>query len=162
MSNPSDGDRPLSPSEELILEVLAARWRLGEHDWPFANVHRPAFRRLETRGLVNLDSGPTGGTTSVSLTDAGRDKLFTGIRYRPTSWGQGRPVPATDVDVQWGLRRNDGDPAITPVRSQAKALQLAADPLYLTPPTVVRRTACYGPWEPVDWEPGDNACLREN
>jgi hypothetical protein len=67
-----DTDR-LPPMQYLILEVLAARWRLGERLWTF-----PAARisyhlgQLEQLGLVGWKSGVDQGTVRAWLTEKGR------------------------------------------------------------------------------------------
>lgn len=44
----------LTPTEWLIMEVLAARWRLGEPRWPFPNRLKPTLRSLQTKGLISF------------------------------------------------------------------------------------------------------------
>lgn len=64
----------LPPTQYLILDVLAARWRTGEHVWTFPT--RPnivgAAHRLGQLGLVGVKSGVEPKTIQVWLTDAGR------------------------------------------------------------------------------------------
>lgn len=64
-------EHPLTPTEDLVLEVLAARHRLGELVWTFATRHRPAIRRLEARGLVAWKHGVVENTVIVQLTADG-------------------------------------------------------------------------------------------
>lgn len=61
----------MTPTEELILEVLAARYRTGESHWTFETHHAPALRRLEERGLVTVRPAPT-PHLQARLTEAGR------------------------------------------------------------------------------------------
>lgn len=67
-------DVRLTPTEELVMEVLAARYRLGEHLWPFSSDRHTsrAINNLETKGLVHKMSGQTERTVRASLTDAGK------------------------------------------------------------------------------------------
>lgn len=65
--NPED----LTPTEDLVLNVLGARYRLGEHGWTFSTRVRPAVRSLRQRGLVNYKSGTVENTLLVFLTTAG-------------------------------------------------------------------------------------------
>ncbi len=58
-------------TEELALEVLGARRRLGEHLWTFSRQAQPALRKLEEKGLVNVLSGSIENTVRASLTKAG-------------------------------------------------------------------------------------------
>ncbi len=56
----------VSAAGDLVLEVLAARHRLGEPWWPFDRRHRAALARLADRGLVEVDGD------RAQLTDEGR------------------------------------------------------------------------------------------
>ena len=62
----------LPTSQYLILEVLAARSRLGEACWTFPTRCHPALRRLEARGLVTYKSGVIEHTLLAWFTDKGR------------------------------------------------------------------------------------------
>jgi hypothetical protein len=61
----------LTPTEYLIMEVLLARWRLGEGMWTFPSALRASVRRLESRGLVSWKSGIVEKTVLVWLCEAG-------------------------------------------------------------------------------------------
>jgi DNA-binding MarR family transcriptional regulator len=63
----------LTPTEELILDTLAARLRTGEHLWTFTSTLAARMRRLEAAGLVTSMGGVTENTIRASLTAAGRD-----------------------------------------------------------------------------------------
>jgi hypothetical protein len=58
-------------SGDLIMEALAARWRLGERSWTFKNEHRRIANGLVERGLINVQSDVVQGSFRASLTDAG-------------------------------------------------------------------------------------------
>jgi hypothetical protein len=62
----------LSPTQALVLEVLAGRHRLGETHWTFSTRHLLALRALEKQGLVGLMHGIAPRTCRAYLTDAGR------------------------------------------------------------------------------------------
>ena len=66
-----DADR-LPPTQYLMLEVLAARYRLGEHWWTFPDRLKPAARALEQAGLVDIWSGQVENTFRAVFTEAGR------------------------------------------------------------------------------------------
>jgi hypothetical protein len=66
-----DVDR-LPLTQYLVLEVLAARHRLGEHGWTFPATARPAVDALTRLGLVAGKAGFLPKTLLVWLTDAGR------------------------------------------------------------------------------------------
>lgn len=58
----------LTPTEDLILEVLVARHRLGEPFWPIALKNRKAIDSLREKGLVNDFGSAVENTTRVGLT----------------------------------------------------------------------------------------------
>jgi hypothetical protein len=60
----------LSLTEDLVLEVLVARHRLGEPWWPFAPRHRQTLTRLTIKGLVEVDGD------RVQFTELGRNTLL--------------------------------------------------------------------------------------
>lgn len=67
-----------SPTQELVLEVLAARRRMGEAMWPFdvASSTVKALRQLEAAGLVRIMHGVIDRTVRASLTDDGMREMF--------------------------------------------------------------------------------------
>lgn len=62
----------LTPSEDLVLEVLAARYRLGENAWTFKTRHGKALSGLVSKGLVWTKPGVIHQTLLAALTDEGR------------------------------------------------------------------------------------------
>lgn len=62
----------MAPTQLLVLEVLAARYRLGERIWPFNTRCRPAVRALADKGLVGWKGGIVEDTVLAWLTDEGR------------------------------------------------------------------------------------------
>lgn len=102
----------LPPTQQLILDVLAARHRLGEQLWTFpAKGMRRPMDALANAGLIGWKSGVTEGTVRAWLTEAGRDAvLYAGYeppKQRPAaaimSWDC-RQQP--DLDELAGLLRN--------------------------------------------------------
>lgn len=63
----------LPPTQQLVLEVLAARARTGERLWTFpaTGTHRKALKALEALGLVGFKGGVNQGTVLAWLTDTG-------------------------------------------------------------------------------------------
>lgn len=59
----------LTPTEELILEVLTARLRLGEKLWTFSSRHNVAMRKLRLRGIIRTMNGVTENTIRAYLTN---------------------------------------------------------------------------------------------
>lgn len=67
----------LTATEDLVLEVLAARVRCGETCWVFERRHQATLQSLETRGLLTFGTDPTGTMLRAFLTDAGRAECLT-------------------------------------------------------------------------------------
>ena len=66
----------LSPAQELLLDVLVARERLGESLWTFDRRQAKPLAELERRGLVTVMHGIVEKTVRASLTDVARKILF--------------------------------------------------------------------------------------
>ena len=67
----------LPPVQQMILDVLGARFRLGENCWTFSTRLGPALSKLEGHGLIGYKSGVTEKTYLASgLTDIGRDEVL--------------------------------------------------------------------------------------
>lgn len=75
----------MTPTGELVLEVLAARRRLGESGWTFDAQHRQALRRLEADGYIGFKSGIVENTFLVWLVPNGPAEPWCRdtIDYRP-------------------------------------------------------------------------------
>jgi hypothetical protein len=58
----------LTPTQELIIEVLTARHRLGEPFWPFTTKLGKSIETLCAFDLVNERSGPVERTVYLSFT----------------------------------------------------------------------------------------------
>lgn len=61
----------LTPSEALLIDVLAARRRLGEHIYLVSTEHSRTLNSLESKGLIWTDSGNVERTRKASLTPLG-------------------------------------------------------------------------------------------
>jgi len=66
----------MTPTEELVMEVLAGRYRTGEAIWTFSRRQRPVMRRLEARGWVFFKEGIVEDTLLVGLTEAGKAEVL--------------------------------------------------------------------------------------
>jgi hypothetical protein len=73
----------LPPTQALVLEVLAARARLGETHWTFSTRHRPALEALAKRGLLWWKEGVVERTCMAFLTDAGRQATLSATYQTP-------------------------------------------------------------------------------
>lgn len=61
----------LTPGEHLVMEVLAARWRLGEHIWTFDSSGKRWVNSLADKGLVTVMHGMVENTVRAGLTADG-------------------------------------------------------------------------------------------
>lgn len=132
----------LPPTQYLIMEVLAARYRLGEHMWTFPDRLRPALNALQERGLIWWRSAPTPHDVQAYLTDEGRaaatsaayqvpaDRQYTDLLgsislYIPWEYvtkqltTPQKELFADAVDA-WSARLNDGEPEELRVESGAR------------------------------------------
>ncbi|GGM52651.1 hypothetical protein ACFFX1_55430 [Dactylosporangium sucinum] len=106
-----DVDR-LPPTQYLILEILAARYRLGEHTWSFPSRLGAAGEALAALGLIVWTSHPAPDARRAWLTDAGKAAMLTGdyqppdvVRQRDKAQDQlARIVRAGE---RWGGPHND-------------------------------------------------------
>lgn len=84
----------LTPTEELVMEVLSARRRLGENLWTFPSALKSTLRRLEDKGYIGWKGGIVENT------------LLAWLDHRPDSpaapWCQ-------DVIEYRRIDGNDGD-----------------------------------------------------
>lgn len=90
-------EAPLTPTEEAILEVLVARWRLGEQLWTFQSMLRPAARKLVEKGLVHDLGSATGQDIRLRLTETAQ-KRFGNPMYDPPQRRQLRVKVEVDTD----------------------------------------------------------------
>lgn len=62
----------MTPTQELLMEVLAARYRCGETLWTFDARHRKQLEKLESIGMVSVMDGMVENTCRASLTEKGK------------------------------------------------------------------------------------------
>jgi hypothetical protein len=74
-------DRDPTPTEWLVMEVLAARFRLGETTWHFPNTLKPTLKRLAERDWIAYKAAVVEGHQQAWLRTDG--KLEWGL---PTPW----------------------------------------------------------------------------
>lgn len=75
---------PLTPTQDLIMEVLAARHRLGERMWPFDTKLRQPLLALERRGYIGFKGGIVERTYNVWLSEAGKNEYLDASYIPPT------------------------------------------------------------------------------
>jgi hypothetical protein len=74
--------KQFTPTEELILEVLVARTRLGEGLWTFEGRNAVALSSLEEKGYIRTMHGVTENTIRAVLTKMATAE-FLSPNYRP-------------------------------------------------------------------------------
>lgn len=92
----------LPPTQYLILDVLSARWRTGEHVWTFparSNIVAAAHR-LARLGLIGVKSGTAPRTVLAWLTDAGKTAVLEPGWVNPAD-------EARQMLVDWVRRASD-------------------------------------------------------
>lgn len=107
-------DEPkLTPTEWLVLEVLAARRRLGHLHWPIERRDKPTLDRLQSAGYLSYESDPTGNWRTWLNTDPAGPaaQWLTGpVEYRPIYDGD-----PDDLALQWA--RHALDWLVSPLNS---------------------------------------------
>ncbi len=122
----------LPASQYLLLEVLAARYRLGEYAWTFPTSARPALRKLAERGLVEWKAGSRHKTVLAWLTDSGRAaSLSPDWRPKPESVAI---ATANTGPFTFMAAGHDAAAAVAALMAawQQHAAITGADPTYLT------------------------------
>jgi len=80
----------LTPTEELIGDVLAARARTGETLWTFDSRLTKQVLHLEEMGLVNVTHGIVEKTLRASLTELGKIRFISESYVPPMDNGGAR------------------------------------------------------------------------
>lgn len=99
----------LPPTQYLILEVLAARYRTGEPFWTFPTSLRPALAALVDSDLVDVISSPKPGALRVRLTEHGLGAALS-LNYQlptPTLAAAIDTLPTED-EQYWAWMRRHG------------------------------------------------------
>lgn len=65
-----------TPTHQLLLELLAARHRLGHADWPIQHQHRKGLQELADAGLVAFQGGRVENYFTAWLTDVGKEEFL--------------------------------------------------------------------------------------
>lgn len=91
----------LPPTQALVLEVLAARFRLGEPAWTFGTRNLPALKALEARGLVEWKHWTLPHTCLAWLTGEGRKTTLSPAYKGPQAFTRNALVDAlTRLEVK--------------------------------------------------------------
>lgn len=110
----------LTPTEELVLEVLSARVRLGEPFWPFSRRLTAVLKRLQADGWLSYESDITEGAWRVHPGPRLR-REYLDARYTPPILRQYRSVGLGVVSIIGGRMAEDvrGEPVEVFVREVA-------------------------------------------
>jgi hypothetical protein len=126
----------LPPTQYLVLEVLAARHRSGEHMWTFPSRLGPALRALEHAGLVSVMHGIAPRTLRARLTEAGEDASMSAVYNKPVpTLDEGLATLPTENEQYLAWMRDHGlghgagiATVISAVRADLRKLTTASDP----------------------------------
>jgi hypothetical protein len=108
-------DTAITPTQELLLEVLAARYRCGEQIWTFSKRFSGPLDDLASKGYVYAMHGVVGGTVRAGLTSDGKERVLF-ADYIPggrTLWNDGSHVEnvkrmlLVGQDLAMGRPRNE-------------------------------------------------------
>lgn len=119
----------LPPTQYLILEVLAARYRTGETVWTFPAKLRPQMEALERAGLIRWKSGVVYGTVLAWFTEQGQSASISPTYVSP--------------NAEWSIRYPGGAVNRVGTFTEAGARQRADE---LGAEAVWRPV---GPWQPA-------------
>jgi hypothetical protein len=99
----------LTPTEELMGDVLAARFRLGENLWTFNNRLLKTAMSMEDRGLITVMHGIVEKTFRASLTVKGKSVFLFDDYVTPVDTDKQKAVDAAvrqeRASIAYGLGR---------------------------------------------------------
>lgn len=101
-------DDDLPPTQMLILEVLAARYRAGEALWTLPSKLAVPLRALEDAGLISVMHGNKPNTIRAKLTERGKDESLS-LSYQlpvPTLATAISTLPSKDEHYLAWMRRH--------------------------------------------------------
>lgn len=88
----------MTPTEDLFLETLAARIRLGESIWTFQARHRQTAEKLANLGIVGWKSGIVEDSILVWFTDRGKAECLS-FAYIPPIAEDSKKVTARAKEI---------------------------------------------------------------
>lgn len=98
----------LTPMQELAMEVLSARHRLGESFWTFESRFRATLRALEDGGLVHIIDGHVAGPVEARLSAAGR-LIYVSTNYQSPAdhLREKLAEKQAEIDQLWSMLREE-------------------------------------------------------
>lgn len=146
----------LTPTEELIMEVLAARYRLGETLWPFDSRLSRQLDSLGAKDLIFVMNGNVEHTYRASLTEKGMKKFLSKTYRAPQPVGKEEFAVEMRSDMEGPWDRID-DGTIWMSRhgrkyTEEEAREEASHRFNNADPKLWRRVVhrFVGDWEPVE------------
>ncbi len=94
----------ITAAQEIVLEVVVARTRLGEPFWPVSTQLSRSYRALRDKGYVEIIDGNVEGTDRLRLTPKARKELIDNSSYRSPI------VKDVAVHIAESLQMSGGDP----------------------------------------------------
>ena len=73
----------LTASQDLLVDLLVARTRLGEPFWPVSTKMTRSYHELKAKGYVSILSGHVEGTVRLMLTDQAKKELLSDQTFSP-------------------------------------------------------------------------------
>jgi hypothetical protein len=107
VTDPIDTDQ-MPPTQILVLEVLAARYRCGEKIWTFPTSLNRALLALQSAGLVHMFGGAAPKTVRARLTDKGLTEVLD-LTYTPPSMTLAQAIdtlPTSNEDLMAWAREH--------------------------------------------------------
>lgn len=117
----------LPPTQYLILEVLAAHYRLGETTWSFPTSTERALLALQSAGLVDTFGSTRPKTVRARLTEAGKAAVLA-EGHRPANGGFDRLRRALEGIAEYAEERADINIGMTAVANTARQALLGTAP----------------------------------
>ncbi len=116
----------LPPTQHLVMDVLAARYRLGERLWPFPVSVGPALRALERAGLIVVMHGVAERTLRARLTETGEREALSAT-YNPPNGGFDQVRAALQVIADYAVRHAAVVPGMDSIADIARKALEASD-----------------------------------
>ena len=112
-----DSDRELTPMQDLIMNHLASRYRLGHTMWPFSTKLRKHIHVLEGFGLVGTKSGVMPKTIEIWLTQFGKDEYLSPTYIAPIMREISATAEAKILNAHGAWCRSQGGKTTDPIES---------------------------------------------
>lgn len=92
----------LTACQDVLVDLLVARSRLGESFWPISTRLNRTYKILEEKGYVEIMHGHVDGTVRLALTPQAKAKLIENSAYVPPIKLEARDEIATVIEKLGG------------------------------------------------------------